>query len=532
MSSKAWCHCRIAGMTVAELPWPLPAPEMGLFGVDPFATPPPGCLQGCTLPHHGLFLHPGEDVDAALARPLALLREAGSSALVLHDGLQHQSSLVWFEAADRLGLDVGAQMRVLDLFALRTGGPEHTVAPRLDEFTALARRFGWRLQAEQDLSREALPSYPLLQRRLAHAGRGPAPRQAAIAAAEARARLLAEGVLAYRLLRLQRTSVPALRLARVEAADAPAMRQLFERVFGHPMTAPEWQWKYGHGQGVAVGLYRGSEMLAHYGGLTRTLLLMGQPGLGCQVGDVMVAPAANGGLGRRLPLHDVAATLLECEIGWGRRHAVGFGFPSSRHMQVAERLGLYAPVDGITQLSWPALAFEGDGWDAVEVVDAASIDASSATGSALQGLWAEMAHALAASVLGVRDPAWLRYRYGQRPGVPYRLLLWREPGSGQALGAVVLRAHADRLELMDLVAHPSRFAGLVQLAKADAARLGLPQVQAWVSSSHAALLQDPAQPAHAEALDVTVPANVHTPGMAPADLQGRWFLMGGDTDFR
>jgi hypothetical protein len=484
------------------------------------------------MPHHGLFLHPGEDVATALARPLALLRQGEPGALVLHEGLQRCTPLAWFEAADGLRAEAGAQMRVLDLFALRTEGPGHTLTPRLDEFVALARRFGWRLQAEQDLSREALPSYAVLQRRLAHAGRGPAPRQAAIDAARTRARLLAEGVLGYRLLHLQRASVPALRLARVEAADAPAMRALFERVFGHAMSASEWQWKYGDGQGVAVGLYRGSDMLAHYGGLTRPLLLMGQPGLGCQVGDVMVAPAANGGLGRRLPLHDVAATLLEAEIGWGRRHAVGFGFPNSRHMQVAERLGLYAPVDGITQLSWASQPATADEALSVDVLDAAALVASSPLWQALQGLWAEMAPAFAASVLGVRDPAWLRYRYGLRPGVPYRLLLWREPGSGRALGAVALRPHADRLELMDLVAPPSRFAGLVQVARADAARLGLPQVQAWVSTSHAALLQDTAQPAHAEVLDVTVPANVHTPGMAPASLQGRWFLMGGDTDFR
>ncbi len=502
------------------------------YAVDPFQVPPPGALLGPAMPHHGLFLHAGEDVDAALARAVALLHSGRRDARVLHDGLQRCTPLAWFESADRLASGVGSQMQVLDLFALRDTGPGRALAPRLAEFIALARRFGWRLQSEQDLSREALPSYAVLQRRLAHAGRGPAPRQAAIDAAGARARLLADGVLGYRLLRLQRTSVPALRLARVEAADAPAMRQLFERVFGHAMTAPEWQWKYGHGQGVAVGLYRGSDMLAHYGGLTRPLLLMGQPGLGCQVGDVMVAPAANGGLGRRLPLHDVAATLLEAEIGWGRRHAVGFGFPNDRHMQVAERLGLYAPVDGITQLSWAARAFTTEEWASVERIEAATLDAASAPGSALQSLWAEMAAALSASVLGVRDPAWLRYRYGLRPGVRYDLLLWREPGSGRALGAVALRRHADRLELMDLVADPSRFPGLVQLARAEAARQGLPQVQAWVSTSHAALLQDPAQPAHAEVLDVTVPANVHTPGMAPASLQGRWFLMGGDTDFR
>ena len=35
----------------------------------------------------------------------------------------------------------------------------------------------------------------------------------------------------------------------------------------------------------------------------------------------------------------MAASFLETQIGWGLPHAVGYGFPSSRHHEVADRIG-------------------------------------------------------------------------------------------------------------------------------------------------------------------------------------------------
>jgi hypothetical protein len=308
------------------------------------------------------------------------------------------------------------------------------------------------------------------------------------------------------------------------------MRALFETVFGHAMDTAHWHWKYGQGLGHGVALFEGDDMVAHYGGLTRELRVLGRPMRGCQVCDVMVLPRARRSLSRQGPMYRMAATFLETQIGWGLPHAVGFGFPSARHQGAADRMRLYEGVDRIVQLSWPSPGAAAASDVVVEDLHGLQ-DLGARQARRVDRLWRTMASDLQQSVLGVRDSQWLRWRYLERPGVQYELLLARSRWLRRPLGVLVLRRRDDALELLDLVAPTRQFSVLLALARRRAAAAGLPLLRCWISASHQALLERAAPGAQTLELGIEVPACRHTAGPEPALLRDRWFLMGGDADF-
>ena len=484
----------------------------------------------------------GDEVDLRVTTLEALPAQADPfDLMLLQESAQYIEPLALFEAADRLLAD-DATLVVMDEFALARRGPEDTGLHRFDAFVALAVRMGWTLDHDEDVSAQAAGTAMaigrLVERQRAALQRDlklqPEAIDALLQSTRHYQRQYAEGVFGYRVLRLRRRARPALRMAAVGAADADAVRALFERVFGHAMSAAEWHWKYGDGRGRCVGLWQGGTLVAHYGSASRAVRIDGAEARAVQVGDVMVLPEANAGLGRQGALQQVSATLLEQQIGWGAPHVVGYGFPNPRAMKVAERLGLYGAVDEVIQLEWTANATQRwrDAAWSVEEVDPATFDLHGAQARALESAWQAMAAGLPRALLPVRNPAWLRHRYGTRPGVRYRLHLVRSRLGAAVAGALVLREHDTHMELVDLVGAPQRLRLLVRVARGLAAAAGRSGLHAWITTSHADRLDDPADPALRRPMGVAVPTCVHTPGPAPDALRGRWFLMAGDTDFR
>lgn len=323
----------------------------------------------------------------------------------------------------------------------------------------------------------------------------------------------------------------AQQLRWVGAADAPAVRELFARIFDHEMSAALWEWKYGAGRGAGLGLWEGGELVAHYGGTAREVVAMGEPMRACQVCDVMVAAKARAALARRGPLARVTAAFLEAQIGDGLPHRIGFGFPSDRHFGVAKHLGLYAAVDEVVLLRWngpPAAA--SPRWWGGEAIDPAALREGSREARIVGGLWPAMASAFRDSALGIRSAAWLRHRYGERPGIRYRMHHLFHRLTRRSAGIAVTRDHDGWVEIADLIAEPCRFALLIDAVRRAAAASGAGRVEAWITASHAHLLQH--DNAERLPLGIIVPANSHTPGPAPTRFERRWFLMSGDTDFR
>jgi len=459
--------------------------------------------------------------------------------MLFQESAQYIEPLDLFEAADRLLVGEGANLLLMDEFALRREDDAHAGLHYYDHFIALAGRFGWQVEQMLDLGEQAAPTLNAIEAMIGRhykrlvAEIGVSPEQLDMLSSSARRyrKLYDARVYGYRMLRLRRPSRTLLRLGAVTAAQAPAVRELFQRSFGVEMDPATWHWKYGEGNGRAVGLWRCKTLVAHYAGFSRQVHLMGQQALACQVGDVMVAPEVKAGLDRQGPLHKISATLLESQIGWGRPHAVGFGFPNARAMRVAQKLGLYAPVDAVLALSWPALSEMPDQTRA-EAFALSALREDSALWQELDLVWVAMASSFADSALGVRDPAWLRQRYGRHPHAPYTAMLLRSATDQRCLGAVVLRVREDAVELLDVLGAREQLLNLVRLARFNAQVLGRERLEAWVTRSHRACFDDPADLATEMPLDVTVPANAHSPGWSPLELQDRWFLMGGDTDFR
>ena len=133
------------------------------------------------------------------------------------------------------------------------------------------------------------------------------------------------------------------------------------------------------------------------------------------------------------------------------------------------------------------------------------------------------------AVVGVRDWEYVRHRYLEHPEHRYHLLLlWRRLGL-RPRALCVLRGDGSQWELVDWVGSPHRIPELLPQALAAARGLGAEELRGWISEGHAGLFQsmgcevrDPAIP---------VPTITWTPGPDAEALQGRWWLMSGDSDF-
>jgi hypothetical protein len=300
---------------------------------------------------------------------------------------------------------------------------------------------------------------------------------------------------------------------------------LFESAFGYRMDARLWRWKYRDANPWGMGVWQGDRLVAFYGGMPREILVRGRAASAVQIGDVMVEPSQRGVMTRSGPFQIAASTFLERRIGAGRSHLLGFGFPTVKALQVAQRLGLYAEVDQVTQLTWPA----GAPWTGRVGLRVSAL--ANADVAAIDRLWLAMARDFPDSIIGVRDWRQVESRYLRHPTVDYRCLLVTRPWGGAARAAIVMRTLDDRqAELVDIIGPRESFGAAIAAARQWAADHKCTGVRAWVTASHAHMLE--LQSPQSAPLGLVVPSNIWSPGPAPDEVRGRWWLMAGDTDFR
>lgn len=311
----------------------------------------------------------------------------------------------------------------------------------------------------------------------------------------------------------------------VRKDDFAAWHTLFRTCFGHDMPEAQWLWKYRDTDRPGVAVMDGEQMVAFYGGMPRALLAMGQRHTGIQVGDVMVHPDFRGSLSRKGPFQMAASTFLEQSLSRGAPYWVGFGFPNTRAMQVAERLKMYRQVDEVVALDWDATAPRLAWWltfDTVTPQEALThVDA----------LWSDMQAGFAHSILGLRDAGFMRSRYLEHPTQSHAWVRLRHRFTGQVQALAVCKRESDgRLEILDLLGSPGRFGHLVHAVRQHAARAHHAGVFMWLTQSHVHLLRS-TRPREST-LNVRVPSNCWVPGNTDLPVDDRWWLTGGDTDFR
>ncbi len=312
-------------------------------------------------------------------------------------------------------------------------------------------------------------------------------------------------------------------LTESSSADSEAIRALFHEVFGHEMTSPMWQWKYGEGRGHACLVWRDDQLVAHYGGLNRKIMLFGQPDEAVQIGDVMVKALERGTLSRKGPFMIAASGFIERYIGDGCRYALGYGFPTRRAMQAAVRQKLYAQVDSIVEHRW---ALQQSRPAIFSSATQLSINASAGTVKKIEATWQAMRGCFKHSVLGVRDWDYLVQRYLKHPLRQYQLFLICKRFTGKPLGVVVLQPEGRRSRLMDIVGDSADFPRLLGHAQKIACSAGAEELYGWITRSHAHLWNGTE-----EEQDVCVPSSVWQPGLSPEQVSNRWWLTFGDADF-
>jgi hypothetical protein len=404
--------------------------------------------------------------------------------------------------------------------------------PNLSSLRQLSQRLGFSLKNERDCTASAIQSLKLLRQTLPTLESSEHLRAAIDTIQEE----FSSGrrcfsVFEFRYSQQQITEFPdAEFLANGEFAGNE-ISKLFESSFGHSFDEELWCWKYllGNGKSIAAKESEAGEIVSHYGGAPRDILFFGSLNKAIQVCDVMVVPRLRKYYGKSSLFFKSAATFLEREIGNSVGHLLGFGFPNQKAMNIAIRLGLYEKTDDFVELVI-APTKQAD-FPAAYLVD---IDPDNEQQQiAIDGLWAEMQMECADYIIGVRDWAYVHYRYFQHPtGIRggYRRSLLLDAATDKVLAAVVLKEHAGGTLLMDLICKPSAVAlRLGQLLNNCSNSHLTGPIKLWITKGWVPRLE--LAGVVENSLGIEIPCNSWNPGPSAKSLYGKWWLTAGDMDF-
>jgi hypothetical protein len=454
--------------------------------------------------------------------------------LLFQESAQYIEPLVIFNKALDM-LPCGGSILILDEFVLRQSEAESDGLHVLSNVLTLAKRLGFELVEHLDLSSMAAPTLGhLLHITTAHRNRLIQDLALNVEILEQLdesnrnyQKKYAEGRYGYALLQFRKKTVPKWRIGLLEEKQSFEMQDLFKKTFGHDLTSEMWQWKYGRESSYALGGWRENRLIAHYGGMPRDVLLFGEPKTVVQIGDVMVDPAERGVLTRKGPFFLLAATFQECYVGYGKAILTGYGFPNKRAMQVAERLGLYTQVGSMTEVEWKPSGKIPHCLTRLREID--SQDDIWKT-SVIDDLWHKMAADLREALVGLRDNAYLRYRYLDHPHHSYQLLLVVNRFSGQIRGLIVLRHNEHETEIMDLIAPFREIPLMIAHARRVSGINGKSRLFIQIPKNFVARFT--ATGGVQTAQDIPIPAPAWSYAPAADVLRDRWWLTGGDMDFR
>jgi len=314
--------------------------------------------------------------------------------------------------------------------------------------------------------------------------------------------------------------LPRWAIRHVRAEDVSGIALLFSEVFKQTLSREMWWWKYGDGHGNAVIATRGGKVIAHYGGIYRDILIGGVHEWAVQICDVMVHPNERGVMTRQGPFLLTAATGAEI---YG---PFGFGFPNARAMQVAEKMGLYAPVGSMVTVTWNAGATRVRLGTRLCIL----LPDSNRHKLLVEELWEQMSSDLSDAVVGYRDWAYIQRRYFTHPQYRYEVIAVLSRLTNKPLGVLVLRKFEDSVELMDIVAPTRNLPVLIDQSTRLAGLWGKTTIYCWITKNQAGhFMVHGAKPSD---LDVSIPTSVWTKDVRARVFENKWWLMSGDTDFR
>ena len=249
-------------------------------------------------------------------------------------------------------------------------------------------------------------------------------------------------------------------------ADAPGIRDLFGRIFGRPMTAQEWRWKYPDNPDgwIATVAELDGRIVGHYGGWPLRAVIGGRERTIVSVGDVATEPAIRHLGGRRNAFRAMAEELF------ARARALGapfvFGFPNARALAAGGRLLGYRAEFPVRTVSYdvPAAGL------------AAAGAASEWAAEPYDALWGRARAALASGLL--RDRRRINWRFHARPDRWYRFVSVRDAGADAACGVLSVTGE-DALVVEAVVSDADGALRLFDALAAEARALGARRLVFW-----------------------------------------------------
>jgi SAM-dependent methyltransferase len=460
--------------------------------------------------------------------------EQSYEVILLQESAQYLKPLTLFNKAHHLLSEKG-QLLIIDEIGLRRCPQDGLEGlPLLKYSLAQAERCGFKLLEQLDLSKKAAPTLDYLlsiiqiyQQQLLSDLNLSAKRLADLVDS---LRLYQDkyrdGRYGYVLLRFEKTKTPYWRVVEITSNDQEAVRTLFERVFKNQMSKALWEWKYGHGRGMAMAAWKKGRIVAHYGGVLRELCYFGVPKTGVQIADVMVDEKERGILTRQGPYFLAGATFPEYYAGYGNRILLGFGFPTGRAIRVAELLGLYAQVGKMTEIRWSTHHGLPHLWTRIRHLHPLE---HAADREVVNHLWNQMQGGFKEAIIGVRDWDYVQHRYISHPLKHYDILVVSNRFGGEPLGMVVLSREAEICKLLDIIAPLKHLNTLIKQTQRIVGRWGIPTLSLWITENFVNLFTQTGGESYP--LDVRIPHCIWYDGPPVSEVQGKWWLMGGDTDF-
>ncbi|WP_306604997.1 hypothetical protein [Azonexus sp.] len=302
------------------------------------------------------------------------------------------------------------------------------------------------------------------------------------------------------------------------------VQPLFEQVFKHPISLDLLRWKYANRRGESWMVRQDDQYLLHCGTLFRKVLVGDEHFRVIQIADLMAPPKQSGLTRQEAPFPILLKHILGRLPGPENPHAIAFGFPSGRAMRLAEHVGVATAVDHWMELDFPALRHPL----AARTSELATLGAGETP--RLDALWQAMHASLGDAPLVCRDMAYLHDRYIAYPEKSYKLLLLESRWRKKALGFAAISCATGKPELLDIVARWDDFPEVIRAIQHWAWTQRIGGFGFWLTQGFARQLAPFA--AHCHATQFRIMGNPFSPAPFLSATQGRWWLTGGDTDYR
>ncbi len=312
----------------------------------------------------------------------------------------------------------------------------------------------------------------------------------------------------------------------VQPRDAGAVRALFRKIFNEEMSQRHWEWKYQRPQSRAVVVYKGDNLLAHYGGVGTDIILEGEKRAAIQIADLMVDPDVRNAVRSRSPFYLSGKMFLESTVGYDNDFLLAYGFPSERAMGLSERLGFFAPVGRMMEVRWDANKSKQSWLDKIVPVTKENFDKYAAD---MDSLWKSFQGLFKDRIICRKDSDFVRWRYLEHPSKSYNLHLIKNRISGKPSALLVLKCENGSVMLMDFLTRSLNLAKVVEKAKYIAYESEKSQLTSWCSDTFIDIFKT--VNSRVKELPIIIPACTATPGPPTETQKMKWWFMPGDTDY-